>query len=147
MKQFIDRIIMFFSRFVPDPLKKHYFVAARYFIFVFGGFIGWLIVIGIEQFLLRFGIWRGFGYALGIGLAIVFTFFYHRHVTFGLKSEAKERFIKFAPLQIIISILNWLLFIAATEYLHFPDVASSFVITFVLSIVNFAANKLFIFLK
>ena len=145
MRNALDSIEQFFARFLPEPLKKPYFVAARYFTFVLGGFIGWLILIVIEQVLLRTGAWRGIGYALGIVFAIIFTFFYHRYVTFGVKSEWKQRFIKFAPIQIIISAANWVLFIAATEYLHFPDVAASFIITFFLSLVNFAISRLFVF--
>ncbi len=117
----------------------------KYFTFVFGGLIGWLILIGSEQFLLRFGVWRGIGYGVGLVLAVLFTFAYHRHVTFGMKSESRERFAKFAPLQVIIAAANWLLFVAATHYLHFPDVPASFVVTFFLSLINFAANRLFIF--
>ena len=132
MREKLDALENFFARFVPGILKKPYFLAARYFTFVFGGLIGWLILIVSEQLLLRLGIWRGFGYAVGGVLAILFTFVYHRYVTFGLKSGWKERFIKFAPLQVTISIANWALFVATTEYLHFPDVATSFVITFVL---------------
>ena len=147
MRKLLDSLELFFARFIPAPLRKYYSVAVRYFTFVFGGLIGWLILVGTEQFLLKAGIWRGIGYALGIGLAIMFTFFYHRYITFGLKSEAKERFVKFAPLQVIISVVNWILFVAATEYFHLPDVPSSFVITFFLSLVNFAANRIFIFRK
>ncbi len=117
----------------------------KYFTFIFGGLIGWLILIGSEQFLLRFGVWRGIGYGVGLVLAVLFTFAYHRHVTFGMKSESRERFAKFAPLQVIIAAANWLLFVAATHYLHFSDVPASFVVTFFLSLVNFAANRLFIF--
>ncbi|MBI2140938.1 GtrA family protein [Candidatus Woesearchaeota archaeon] len=147
MRKALDSVEMFFSYFVPSPLKRYYFLAASYFIFVFGGLIGWLILIGSEQFLLGFGIWKGIGYGIGLVLAILFTFAYHRHVTFGVKSETKERFAKFAPLQVFIAAANWLLFVAATHYFGFPDVQASFVITFVLSLVNFAANKLFIFIK
>lgn len=145
MRKLIDSLELFFARFVPGPLKKYYFLATRYATFVSGGLIGWFIVIGTEQLLLRFGVWRGIGYAAGIVLAILFTFIYHRHVTFGMMSGWKERLAKFAPLQAGIAAANWLLFVAATHYLHFPDVPASFVITFFLSLVNFAANKIFIF--
>lgn len=138
---------MFFERLAPGPLKRYYHLGFRYGIFVFGGLIGWLAVIITEQLLLKAGVWRGIGYALGIVLAIIFTFNYHRYVTFGLKTESKERFTKFAPLQITLSVANWVLFIAATEYLGFPDIIASFAITFVLSLVNFAGNRLFIFRK
>ena len=145
MRKILDSVELFFSRIVPEPLKKYYFIAVRYATFVFGGLLGWVIMVGTEQLLLKHGIWRGVGYAIGIALAITFTFFYHRYITFGLKSGSKERFAKFAPLQIAISIANWVLFLVATEYLKFSDITASFVITFLLSLVNFAANRLFIF--
>lgn len=140
-----DLLEAFFERFVPSPLKRLYRLAFRYSVFVFGGLIGWIILIGSEQFLLQFGVWRGLGYGAGITLAILFTFFYHRYITFSLKSEWKERLVKFVPIQLVIAATNWLLFITGTEYMRFPDVPASFVITFFLSLVNFSANKLFIF--
>lgn len=117
----------------------------KYFIFIFGGLIGWLMLVGSEQVLLHFGVWRGIGYGVGLVLAILFTFAYHKHVTFSMTSKARERFAKFAPLQVFIAAANWLLFVAATGFFHFHDVAASFVITFFLSLVNFAANRLLIF--
>lgn len=142
----------FFGRFVPASLKRVYFLGFRYSVFVFGGLLGWLILVASDQFLLRFGFWRGFSYATGLVLAILFTFTYHRYITFAMKSEIGERFLKFAPLQVVIAAANWALFLATKGYLEIPDVSSasvvtSFVITFVLSLVNFAANRLFIFRK
>ena len=151
MLKILESLEILFSRFVPLPLKKLYSMAFRYSVFISGGLIGWLVLIGTEMFLLHFGIWRGIGYALGLVLAITFTFVYHRYVTFGVKSEMKERFLRFLPLQAFIAAANWALFLGVTEYLKIPAsevVASSiasFVITFVLSLVNFAANRLLVF--
>lgn len=149
MKKLLDSIEGFFARFVPGPLKKLYTLAFRYSVFVFGGLIGWFILIACEQLLLRFGIWRGIGYGLGLVLAIAFTFIYHRYVTFDEKSNARERFLRFAPLQALIAAANWVFFLAATDYLkiHASEILISFVITFILSIVNFVASKLLVFHK
>ncbi|HIG98528.1 TPA: hypothetical protein HA231_03850, partial [Candidatus Woesearchaeota archaeon] len=119
----------------------------RYSTFIIGGLVGWLILIGSEQFLLEHGVWRGAGYGAGLFLAIVFTFLYHRFVTFGRGSDWRQRFMRFAPFQVVIAAVNWLFFLAATEYLGLPDVPASFMVTFVLSLLNFAANRLFIFRK
>ncbi len=145
----LDLIEAFFEKLVPSPLKKLYHVAFRYSVFVFGGMVGWIILIGSEQLLLGLGIWRGAGYAVGLVLAIIFTFMYHRYVTFGVKSDLKERFLRFVPVQVVLAAANWLLFLAATEYLKVPvsDVVASFIITFILSLVNFASNKLLVFHK
>lgn len=143
----LDLLEAFFERFVPAPMRRLYHVAFRYSVFVFGGLIGWVILIGSEQLLLRFGIWRGIGYAVGLVLAIIFTFVYHRYITFGVKSDTGERFLRFAPIQVVIAAANWLLFLAATEYLKIPvsEIVASFFITFILSLVNFAASKLLVF--
>ena len=142
----------FFERFVPSPLRRIYHIGFRYSVFVFGGLIGWLILVASDQLLLRFGAWRGFSYGLGLVLAILFTFTYHRYITFAIKSELTERFLKFAPLQVVIAATNWALFLATKGYLEIPDVSSasivaSFLITFALSLVNFAASRIFIFRK
>lgn len=161
MRKLLDAIEIFFSRLVPGPLKKHYFLAFRYFTFVVGGFLGWVIMIGTEQFLLRFGVQKIIGYGLGVVLAILFTFCYHRYVTFGVTSNWKERLMVFAPIVIILSLVNLALFaffkppanltpIALFGFkfvIDLKDIVLSFVITIVLSLVNFAANKLFVFKK
>ncbi len=147
MRAFLKSIELFFARFVPGPLRAPYFLAARYGTFVFGGLIGWLLVIVTEQALLRLGVWKGFGYGLGIVFAIAFTFTYHRFITFGLTAGWKERLASFAPLQIALSVANWALFVSATHFFGFPDVAASFVITFFLSLLNFSINRFFIFRK
>ena len=145
MRAALDALENFFARFIPGPLKRPYFLAVRYATFVFGGLIGWLIVIVTEQAMLRLGLWRGIGYGFGIALAVLFTFFYHRYVTFGVKSDWKQRLTRFAPIQVAIAAANWVLFIIATDYLHFSDVATSFVITFFLSLINFALSRLLVF--
>ena len=117
----------------------------QYFTFIFGWLIGWLILVGTYKLLLGFHLWNGLSYAAGLLLTILFTFAYHRYVTFVLKTDRVERFMKFAPLQLGIAAANWLLFLAGTELLHLHDVATSFVVTFFLSLANFAANRLLVF--
>lgn len=148
----LKAVEMSFSRFVPGPLKSVYFLGIRYATFIAGGLIGWIILISSDQLLLRLGVWGGASYAAGLALAILFTFTYHRYITFDLRTELHERFIKFAPLQVSIAAANWVLFQGIKWHFGIPDISSasvviSFVITFVLSLVNFGANRLFIFHK
>ncbi len=145
MNKVLESIEGFFSTLVPGPLKKYYFIGFHYGVFVFGGLIGYLLYFGSQRVLFNLGIWRGFGLGVGIVLAILFTFTYHRYVTFDQKGGWKEKFAKFAPLQAVIAAINWALSLLAIEALHFPDFQATFVITFVLSLFNFAASKMLVF--
>jgi putative flippase GtrA len=145
MLKAVESFGLFFSRFVPESLKKYYFALFKYGVFVSGGLVGWIILIGSEQILLSYGFWNGIGFAIGIFLAIIFTFIYHQYVTFGIRTNWVQRFIKFIPIQIVIAAANWILSVLATNIMHFPDVPASFVITFVLSIFNFIFTKLLVF--
>lgn len=120
----------------------------RYIIFVFGGGIGWLILIGAHTFFRdNFGFQPVVSYAIGILFAIAFTFVYHIFITFKMKTRLKERFIQFSIVVVVISIANWVLFALGREVmdLQIPDFIMSFVITVFLSVVNFAINRIFIF--
>jgi len=143
----LDATEHFFGRFVPSPLKRHYSVGFRYSVFAFGGLIGYVIYYGAQRILFDLGIWRGIALAVGIILAILFTFTYHRHVTFDQKTGWKEKFVKFIPIQLVIGGLNWVISLVAIETFHFPDLPATFVITLVLSILNFAASRVFVFNK
>jgi putative flippase GtrA len=145
MLKAVESIGLFFSRFVPEPLKKYYFALFKYAVFVTGGFIGWAILIVIEQILVARGFWNGIGFGAGIFLAIIFTFIYHQYVTFDIKTNWAQRFIKFIPIQLVVAAANWVLSVIATNLMHFPDVAASFVITFVISIFNFIFTRLLVF--
>lgn len=157
MLKVLDLLEAFFERFVPSPLKRPYHIAFRYSVFVFGGLIGWVILDRTNILLLhlRLGenvhflnlLWHGVAYSIGLILAIIFTFWYHRQVTFDVKTAWKERFSKFVPIQIFIAVLNLVLYLIATQFFSFPKTPASFVVTFFLSFVNFAFNKLLVFRK
>jgi putative flippase GtrA len=145
MLKAVESIGQFFSVVVPGPLKKYYFALFKYGVFVFGGFFGWIILIVSEQLVVANGLWNGIGFALGLALAIVFTFIYHQYVTFDIRTDWLQRFIKFIPLQIVVAIANWVLSVVATNIFHYPDVPASFVITFFLSIFNFLLTRVLVF--
>jgi putative flippase GtrA len=145
MQKAVESFGLFFSRFVPESLKKYYFALFKYGVFVSGGLVGWLILIGSEQILLAQGFWNGIGFAVGLAFGIVFTFIYHQYVTFDIHTNLAKRFIRFIPIQLVIAAANWVLSVIATNVMHFPDVPASFVITFVLSIFNFIFTKLLVF--
>ncbi|HLD97527.1 MAG TPA: GtrA family protein [Candidatus Nanoarchaeia archaeon] len=147
MKRIFNALEVFFGRFVPRPLKRLYAIGFRYGVFIFGGLIGYIIFYGTQRILYNAGMWRGTGLAVGEILAVLFTFMYHRHVTFDQKSNARERFLKFFPVQISLAVITWALSLVAIEHLHYPDLQATFVIVFLLSMVNFTANRLFVFRK
>lgn len=144
---FLDTIEMFFGKFVPRPLKRVYANGFRYGIFITGGLIGYALYYGTQEMLYKAGVFRAIGLAAGLTLAVLFTFTYHRYVTFTQREGWREKLAKFAPLQIAISAVNGVASLIAIEKMHYPSLQATFVITFVLSLANFAANKLFIFRK
>ncbi len=145
ISRLLDLLEGFFARFVPAPLKRVYSLGFRYSVFVFGGLIGYVLYYGTQESLYGLGISRAIALTIGLTLAVLFTFTYHRYVTFGQKEGWKEKFIKFAPIQVLIAAVNGILSFIAIEQMHFPSLQATFVITFVLSLANFAANKIFIF--
>ena len=120
----------------------------RYFIFISGGFVGWSILIGMHTFFRNtYGMNPVFSYAIGIGFADVFTFVYHRFVTFKIKTQWQTRFIKFTILALVLSFANWALFALGRGVLNLqvPDIAMSFVITSFISVLNFGINRIVVF--
>ncbi len=142
---FFGAMESFFSRFVPSPFKRYYFLGFKYAIFVSGGLIGYFLYFVTQELLYKAGVHRAMGLSAGLVLAVFFTFTYHRYVTFDQKGGWKQKLAKFAPVQVVIAVINGILSYVAIENLHIPSFQATFVITFVLSLVNFAANKLFIF--
>lgn len=160
----IRRALHLQQRLTGEPL---FATIRRYLIFVFGGGIGWSIIIGMQAlFIAKLG--EIFSYWIGLLFADIFTFVYHRFITFKIKSDWKIRFVKFSVIVVAISIANGAIFSFAAktfDLTHF-DVAIpsalllgffgsglivpgrilvSFVITLVLSVINFAINRIFIF--
>ncbi len=160
----ISRALHFQERLTGESL---FATIRRYLVFVFGGGIGWLIIIGMQAlFLARWG--EIFSYWVGLIFADIFTFVYHRLITFKIKSDWKMRFVKFSAIVIVISVANGALFsFSAKNFdLTYFDMAVpsglllglfggnliipgrilvSFVITLILSIINFGINRIFIF--
>ena len=131
-------------------LRKIYFAIKRYAIFIFGGFVGWLILISITTFITNAFQTRPYvGYLFGLTGAIIFTFSYHRYITFKQKTNWQSRFMKFAPLEISLSALNWLLFYIVTESQGIGSgvgyITASFFITWFISIINFSLNRFWVF--
>lgn len=120
----------------------------RYVIFVIGGFAGWLLLIGVHSFLGgAYNLNPLLSYAVGVVFADIFTFIYHRLVTFRIKTNWRLRFAKFSVMVVLISIVNWGLFSIGRVVLDLPmpDFVMSFVITTFLSVLNFGINRVLIF--
>lgn len=164
------------SRQQRDAMILH---AVKYFTFVLGGFLGWLIIILVHLFLSRvigldihlFGVDVQLSYAIGILVAILLVFLYHRLLTFKMKTRWKRRLSYFLVTESTIAVLNWFFFVVsvllfgsivpdfsfsfafaanqseffASRFVLSSDVQISFWVTALLSIPNFLINRLFIF--
>ncbi len=125
-------------------------LVTRFLIFVTGGGLGWLLNIAVTVLLSRFfGVWQMLAYAVGLVFNIAFNFSFHKYITFGVKTKL-HRSVIFVIITLVIVAANWLLVYLFTEVLYqdlptFVFAAVSFVVTLFLSIINFAANKLFVF--
>jgi putative flippase GtrA len=144
----IKRALAFQQQLTGESL---FYTARRYFIFIAGGAVGWLIVIGLHTlFRDSYNVLPIFSYAIGLFFADLFTFVYHHFVTFrGTEGRWHRRFLQFSLLVVAISIANWFFFFIARGILDLPlpDVIISFVITGFLSAVNFLVNRMLIFRK
>ncbi len=151
----------------------------KYVTFVLGGFLGWLIIIVVHLFLSRgigvdirfFGVDVQLSYAIGLIIAILLVFLYHRFLTFRMRSRWKRRLSYFFVTEVIIAVFNWLLFVVgvwllgqyipdfsfsfaftadeaeflASRFVLSTDVQISFWVTTLLSVPNFLINRFFVF--
>ena len=126
-------------------------LASRFLVFVTGGGLGWLLNIAVTVLLSNFfGVWQMLAYAVGLVFNIAFNFYFHKHITFSISRTELRHSAIFAIITLAIVAANWLLVYLFTEILSqnlptFVFAAISFVVTMFLSIINFAANKLFVF--
>lgn len=120
----------------------------RYMVFLVGGTIGWLILIGLHSLLHgQHGFHPAISYGIGDSVAVIFTFIYHIFVTFRMKTNWQARFVQFAILTTGIAFANWGSFYIGRVILDLPvaDIIMSFFITGFLSAVNFLVNRIVIF--
>ena len=126
-------------------------LATRFLVFVTRGGLGWLLNIAVTVMLSRvFGVWQMLAYAVGLVFNIAFNFSFHKYITFGVNKTELRHSVAFAVITLAIVAANWLVVYLFTEiiYQNLPTsvfAAVSFVATLFLSIINFAANKLFVF--
>jgi putative flippase GtrA len=152
MTRVVESIEAFLARAVPDALKKYFHIGFKWGIFVTGGLIGYLIYYFVYRLASDHGITLGISLASGLVPAIVFTFLYHSFITFDEKAGWKARFVKFVPIQVAISALNWVVTRFTLSHFNFPDLVigrfrfpdlpATFVITFLISILNFSITRL-----
>jgi len=141
----IGKVLQHQERLTGDSLLA---MVKRYFIFIAGGFVGWLVLIGLHTYFKNtYGINPMLSYGIGIIIADIFTFIYHRAVTFKIKTNWQMRFVQFTIVTLLLSFLNWSLFSLGRVVLDLPvpDPLMSFVITGFISVVNFSINRIIIF--
>ncbi|MFH1182167.1 MAG: GtrA family protein [Candidatus Woesearchaeota archaeon] len=152
MKKFVDEILTYDRILKAYPI---YGTLRRYFIFLLGGGTGLLIAEVTTTLLTEsFQLWYMLSYIIGTILAIIFTFIYHRYVTFRKFTDVRKRFVKFVFVVSIIAVVNIALVYLSTEAVagyfgtevtKFYYWATIFIVTLVLSTVNFTVNKLWVF--
>ncbi|MBI2664068.1 GtrA family protein [Candidatus Woesearchaeota archaeon] len=165
----INKVLEHQRRLTGDAL---HIMVLRYFVFISGGFIAWGLIALLYLFLNRFlGVGVAVSYAAGLVLADIFTFVYHRRITFNIRTNWKPRFIKFSVLVVALTFLNWAVFVFLVEVLGVvvpelsssnailyksaqlfsinlkiaSDIIISFFVTGFISVINFSISRIFIF--
>lgn len=120
--------------------------ARRYITFIFGGFLGALLNWTVTYVLTEFAkLWYLFSFMIACICTIIFNFTFHMHITFGVKDAHLKRFTRFIGVYLAIFGLSvgsvYMLTSTLNVYYMFSIIAT----TIVISIVNFALNKRFVF--
>jgi len=123
----------------------------RYFIFLLGGGLGLLVnliltFIFTEYFLLDSMI----SYSIGLIANIFVNFTYHINITFKIKQVNARKIVKFIAVFSAITLMNWILVYLFTKKIvffewHYYYLATIFVVTLFISIINFIINKAWVF--
>ena len=130
----------------------------RFIIFCIGGGLG-AIINWVISFILTTGL--GLYYVLSYTLAqtvnITFNFLWNRHITFKIKTKAKERFIKFITVSLSTAALSILLVYLIKEFVldylykivifnqDLNYLAAIIIVTFIVSVINYILNKIWVF--
>lgn len=118
----------------------------KYVIFMIGGGLGALVNLGIIYVFTDFlGFWYIFSCFLGAVANIIFNFAYHRRITFGVKDNMQNRFLRFAAINIAVGITSISFIYMLTEWLNIWYVISAAISAVSIGIVNFFINKNWVF--
>ena len=120
----------------------------QFAIFLFGGGTGALINLAVTYFLTEAsGLRYIIAYFIGIILNILFNFFYHRAVTFGVRDNIHQRMARFFPVSIFIGGSILLLIYFFTEKLAIWYIYSGIMAIVIMSVINFFINKFWVFFQ
>jgi len=118
----------------------------RFIIFSIGGVIGMLVNLAITIILTEvFLVWYRISYAIGLAVNLIFNFVYNRHITFKKKTKMKRRFVKFVIVSLSTILLNYISVIIVTEYLGISYILSIVMVVFLIAIINYLLNKVWVF--
>lgn len=132
--------------YITQTLQPRLGETGRYIVFIAGGGMGMFINLCITYVLTEFVcFWYMLSYAIGQTVNLLFNFFYHRHITFTVTSQTKGRFGKFILVSAGVIPTSWLLVWFITEYLQFYYILSIILVAFLVSIIDFLINKMWVF--
>jgi putative flippase GtrA len=118
----------------------------KYITFVLGGFMGAAIGWGLTYYLTEvLKTWYLLSYSLSMAVPFTFKIIYHKMVTFKENKMNTATVLKYLAVYVFIVLLNILLVYIATSIFHIYYMISIFCATAILSIVNFALNKIYVF--
>jgi putative flippase GtrA len=112
--------------------------------------LGGLLLFGFE-YLLTFVLTEfvyinhRISYAFSLATGLYILFFYHKNVTFKLKKHTKTMMLRFFGVYILSYSANWLFVLLLTMEMNYLIAIP--IVTFMLSFVDFFANKHLVFRK
>ena len=119
---------------------------SSYLLFALGGLLVFLYEILITIILTEFfKMWVMYSYALALLSGLVLLYFYHSYITFSI-SHSSDNLLRFFLLYLCTYIIAWIIVLSATNFgLHY--VSSIFIVSILLSVINYHANKKWVFVR
>lgn len=118
----------------------------KYITFVLGGFIGAVIGWGLTYYLTEvLNTWYLLSYSLSMAVPFTFKIIYHKMVTFKENKMNTATVLKYLLVYVLIMLINVFIVYIATSLWHIYYMISIFCVTAILSVLNYALNKLFVF--
>lgn len=111
-----------------------------------GGMVCFLAEAGLTVLLTEVvGLWSKISYAIALILGLLGLFYFHRHLTFRVKSNKSEQLAKFYALYGTSYFANWILVAVLSIFINY--VYAIIVVGITLWPLNFLGNDMWVFRK